>query len=236
MGRIIDRIALTALGAAALYLYFLNSGLGIAASIALALFCAGLGRWLILHRPRRYRWTQAQAEAAIRRVACLPVDEADAALTELARACRLKSEDRIIPLARYPGGSVGVDEVFSLWQAHRGVSSIALAASCPFTPEARACAASLTEPAVALVDKKAIMRVIRKTGLYVQEVPREPLGRRLRGMLHRVRTRRVHPRALLGALSLLAAYRLLRNPAYLAAALFTVVLAGASWLRGRREA
>ena len=44
IGKTIDRAALTALGAAGLYLFFLNAGLEIPGSAALALVCMALLR------------------------------------------------------------------------------------------------------------------------------------------------------------------------------------------------
>ena len=83
IGKMIDGAALTALGAAGFYLFFLNAGLGIVGSCALAFISVILSRRVIQGMPVRRRVTQTQARVALMAIALMGEEDASKALIAL---------------------------------------------------------------------------------------------------------------------------------------------------------
>lgn len=232
MGRSIDRAALTAIGAAGFYLFFLNAGASIPFSCALAFACMAIARFLAKRRPRRDAATAAQAEAALSAVARMPDGEADAALERLARARYPGSKARVAAFLRPPEGTLTADDVFAAWREHRGEAELVVVATCRAAPSAVRCAGALAGPVVRLADAGALLPVIRRTGLFVPPgAPRRSPAGRVRRALAALAARRASPRMLLYGLSLLGMYLLLGRAAYLFAAMGTLFAAGALWIR-----
>ena len=230
-GRVIDRAVLTVLGSAALYLYFLNAGFGIPLSCLMAFAAASLARWLIRRRPRRYRWTAAQAGAAVDAIARMPDEEAAAALHALLDPAHPPSCHVLIPLPRHASAAVTQGDVFALWRAHRGEERLLIAATCPAAQAATDLAATLSAPSVAIADRKTLVRVIRRTGQFVPpEVPRTPIRHRLRRAAATLVGRRARPSTFLYGLGLLATYLLMGKPACLFAGMLVLACAGTSWV------
>lgn len=193
IGKTIDRAALTLLGTMGLYLYFLNAGIGIAGSCALAFVCASLARYALRHRPRRRKITLKQAEAALDSIAMMGEDEAGMALRTLAGR-----EDALM-LIRHPEGTFTLNELFETWR-ERG-DGAAFVVTCA----AEAGAAQFAKArGMTLMDKSALLKRIRATGLYVpREAPSVPFSRRLEGLWNGIHIR---PRTLLYSMSLLTSY------------------------------
>ena len=193
IGRMIDRVALTALGVVGLYLFFLNAGLGIIASVALTFVCMVLLRRLVRLRPWKCRISPARAEAALLSIA----EKGDAEALH-----RLAGDDRAMTVFRHPDGVFTVNDLFELRRG-RG-DGFGVIVTCG-TDEA--VKRYVKAHGIALTDREALIRRIRKTGLYVPvEAPEPSFTTRFRRMGEALRTRPVRPRALLYAVGLIMAY------------------------------
>lgn len=216
IGRMIDRAAATLLGTAGLYVLFLNAGLGIGLSLCMTAACMALARQLWMRRPRRRRVTRAQAEAALLSIA-LAGDEA-ALRTLSGRA------DAAV-LIRHPGAALGLGELFEIWRERGDGAAIVLPCDVD-----EAAAAFADSRGMALIGKKALVKRIRQTGLYVaDDGPGETLSAKLAGGWSNLRVR---PRMIAYSLSLLAAYLATGRAVCLACALGVLGIAGAKLIEG----
>ena len=216
-GRWIDKMALTTLSAAGLYLLFLNAGFGIPLSAALSFMGILLLRYLHRFRPWRSRVTASQARAALTAIAMLPEAEALQALQ------RLTGKTGLTPLLKYPDTTLSIGEVFTLWRAHRSDKSLTLVSTCPAEPEAVALSETLNGPECVIIDSRALIKAIRATGLYV---PQNPPRRHIRRVLPHV-----SPKAGLYGASLLLMYLLTGQTLCLACAIMLMGITGVSLIR-----
>lgn len=214
IGKMIDRAAFSLLGTAGLYLFFLNAGLGVVGSGALALLCAYLAGYVIRHRPRGRGVSRARAEASLFHIAMM--DEAGArealeALTDAADA---------VYLVRHPDGVLTLDAFYAIWREQGDGTTVV--ATCRVQPEASAFA---RQRGMALIDREALVKRIRKTGLCaVDEVREEPMLARLGTLWSSVRVR---PRMILYGLSLFGMYFATGQPLCLVCALAVLGVIGA---------
>ena len=231
-GRIVDRAALTLFGTAALYLYFLNAGLSIPLSGLAAFLCACAARWLIRHRPRRYRCDAGQARAAL--LAIVQREDAEDALRALVAALRPDDPRPVVPLVRHPEGTLSAADVLTLWRAHRGGPDFTLAVSCAVDPRARSFAEGLVGPSLQIADARQLAGVIRRTGMYLPEHrPPASVLSRVRGIFSALTRRPPGPRVPLFGLSLMAGYLATGKVSYLAAGLCLLGLSGVKWIAAR---
>ena len=219
IGRLIDKAALTLLLTAGLYLFFLNAGLGIPISFALTLVCMALGRYLYKKRPGARRISPAQAEAALMAVAMMGEEEARDALRTLTGL-----HDAVF-LIRHPESTLSLDALYALWRGAGDGATVVLtcgvdAAAARFAKARR----------LEIIDRGALIKRIRKTGLCVPEEPlATPVARRLRRLWDGIRPR---PRMLAYALSLIAMYLATGRALCLICALGVMAVAGAKGIEG----
>ena len=231
LGRLIDGLALSLLGAAALYGFFLNAGFGIVKSAILAFLLTCLIRFLIEQRPRRYAFTEAQARAALESVLSMEDGEAEAALKAIVEAQLRPPVGEIVPILRHSEGQLSPDEVYRQWRGHRQCDKIVLTVTCPAAPSARALAGTLERPEVVLADRSALLRAIRETGLYVPDTVRAPIWPRLRRRLSWLMNRPVRPKTALYSALLLGLYLSTGRLLCLWMAMLLLFHMGASWIR-----
>ena len=217
MGKRLDRIVFTALAAAGLYLFFLNAWGSIPLAGALAFLGVCAGRRLLARRPRRASLARVRAEIA--RLAGLPDAQAQSELEALVRR-RWPGEDfALAPVLKHPEATLTPGGLLNAWKANREASRLAVAATCPAEPRALAYARQLSDPAVAVVDSRALARILRRT------LPPEDSPRGNRRPLSRIRMaflpggRRVSPKNAMLAAALLYLYLRGASPLYLFAAL-----------------
>ena len=232
MGRLIDRAALTLLGGTAFYLYYLNAGLSIPLSGLAAFLCACAARWLIRHRPRRYRCDARQAREAL--LAIVKREDAEDALRALAAALRPDDPRPVAPLIRHPEGTLSADDLLSLWRSHRGEGDFTLVVSCAVDRQARSFAEGLEGPSLRIVDARQIMGVIRRTGMYLpKDAPPASVTRRVRQSLNTLLAKPPSPRAMMFGLALMISYLVMGKVSCLAAGLCLLGLAGVQWIASR---
>lgn len=225
IGRWIDRIALTALGAAGFYLFYLNAGFGVPLSVATAFASTTLAVYLYRFRPWRNRVTSAQARGALTAIAMLPEDGCLRALQGLT------GRTDILPVVKHPEAALSAGEVFALWRAHMGDAQLVLAATCPAEPEALALAETLAGPKCEIIDSAALLRAIRQKGWSVPEnPPRVSLRRRLQRAWARLE-RPLPTKALPYGLSLWGMYLLTGKTLCLLCALLLIGAAGLGLIR-----
>ena len=232
MGKLIDRITLTALIAAALYLLFVRALQSVWPACALSFVCSAVIVRHLLRRPRCARMTVAQANLLLERWAFGSDDEAEAHIAGLLDP----GEDcALVYLPRHPAAAISMGDVFSVWKAHRGEKRIVLAAPCRADGRARTFARTLQEPAVEIADAPRLTALIRRSNL---EPPRAPRFRawfaKLRLAISALPERRSWKQRALYGLLLFPVYLLTDNPAYLFLSLAALFLAGVS-LRLRRS-
>lgn len=192
IGNMIDRAALTALGAAGFYLFFLNAGLGIVGSCALAFVCMVLLRQVIKGIPFKQSVTKARAEAALLSIALM--GEADAREALIA----LTGQAGIILVLRHPEGVFTVDMMYELWREHG--DGVGVVVTCTAEGKAKGFA---RERNIELIDGEKLVKRIQKTGLYIPpDAPQPSLLSRLRPLWERP----IRPRMLMAVIGLMIAY------------------------------
>ena len=232
MGNRIDRAALLILGAAGLYLFFLNAWHSIPLACAAAFVCGALLRQLAARRPGRGRLSARRARDELLRIAALPDDEAARALEALVRK-RFPGEDYAVAVAlRHPEASLSCNDVLNLWKAHRGQARVAVAATCDCDPRAALYARELRRPAMAVVDRRQLERLLRESGEAGPRPGGASGGRRLRRILSAVASRRPRPRDALTAAALLVMYLASGRVVCLAFSLALLFWFGAARIRG----
>lgn len=235
MGRHIDRWALAALGAAALYLLFLNAWKRVPLACAAAFASCALARRAFagLNLPRRA--TRAQVAARLMRLAALSDAEAQAALSELVRARWPGERFELTPVLKHPEASLTSGDILNAWKANRGAENLVVAATCPCEPRAALYAAQLRAPRVAVVDSRVIARLLRKSPEPDDDAPPPPFSPllRLRLMAARCAGTRVSPKNALLAAALLMIYLRRGQPLYLFCALALLYHFGAAALGHR---
>lgn len=229
MGGRIDRAALFIATTAAAYLFFLNAWHSVAAACAAAFAACALGRRVLRGLPRRRRCGRRQIEAEILRIAAMPDDEAARALGEWVRGRYPGEAFALTPILKHPAASLSPSDILGAWKAGRGAARLVIAATCACDPAAALYARSLREPAVAVVDRRALARILRKSGRLPAEAE-APLSPKdvLRRLVRRAAGRRPRPRDALAATGLLAMYRFVGQPLYLLAALILLFRLGAA--------
>lgn len=237
MGKRIDRAVLWALLAAGFYVFYLNAwGDILLACLAAFVSCALLRRLFSRVRlPRRMPATQAKA--ALWRVAALSDAEAQARLTALAR-WRWPGEDFCLtPVLKHPEATLSSGDVLNAWKANRDAERLVIAATCPAEPRALYCARGLKAPAVAVLDSRALTRLMRAPGAprTVKVEAPEPLRHRLRDALQRACAIRPKPRNAALAAALLLLYLLRGNPLCLLGALALLWQLGAALIARRPQ-
>lgn len=231
MGKIVDRIVLAALLAAALYLLFVRAFQSIWAACALSFFCSAIIVHRILRMPRCARMTAAQAVTLLERWAYGPDDEAEAHVAGLIAP---GTDCSLVYLPRHPSAAVSMNDVFSAWKAHRNGKRLVLAAPCHADGRARTFARTLQEPAVEILDAPRLIALIRRSDLEPPRAPRcSAWFARLRLAVSALPERRPWKQSALYGLLLLPIYLFTNNPAYLFLSLAALFLAGVS-LRLRR--
>lgn len=224
MGKRIDRAALCAVTAAALYLFFAAAFRSVWAGAACAL-CAMLllrhalrGLFGRLPRPKRRR---SRARAEVEMWATLPAREAEArarSLLEKAYPAQLEGA-RVEVALRHPSGpALDVNALLEMWRARQGEERLALVVTSRVSGEALALARTLSRPTVRVADAEQIASLLER--FPPQGEPPAPARRRIRIRIGRERA----PRRLLFGLLLLGMYLLLGNPLYLASGLATLFL------------
>jgi len=234
MGKIIDRAALWAGGATLCYLLFLGAWQSIPLACAAAFVAVALARALADRVPLPRRAGVARARAELLRLAGLEDREAGAALEALLRR-RYPGEDfRLTPVLKHPEASLTLGDLLNAWKANRDAARLVVASTCPCEPRAALFARQLRDPAVAVVDSRKLLRLLRACDPgELPTPPRVSPRQRLRRLADRVACARVTPRTALLAAMLLASYLFGGNPWCLAGALALVLHMGLALSRRR---
>ncbi len=235
MGGRVDRWALSALGAAALYLFFLNAWGSVPLACAAAFACCALA-WRFLSSlslPRRA--SRAQVAARLLRLASLSDAEAQAELFELVQGRWPGERFQLTPVLKHPEASLTSGDILNAWKANRGAGNLVVAATCPCEPRAALYAAQLRAPRVAVLDSRALTRLLRKAPRLedAPPPPPPPVLQRLRLMAARCASARVTPKNALLAAALLFMYVRRGQPLYLFCALALLYHFGAAALGHR---
>ena len=235
MGRHVDRWTLSALGATALYLFFLNAWGSVLLACAAAFACCALAwRFLSgLSLPRRA--TRAQVAAKLMQIASLPDAEAQAALTGLVQGRWPGERFQLTPVLKHPEAALTSGDILNAWKANRGAGNLVVAATCPCEPRAALYAAQLRAPRVAVLDSRALTRLLRRASVPedAPPPPPPPVLQRLRLMAARCASARVTPKNALLAAALLFMYVRRGQPLYLFCALALLYHFGAAALGHR---
>lgn len=235
MGKRIDRAVLWALCAAGFYIFYLNAWGSIPLACLAAFVSCALLRRLLSRVRLPHRMPAVQARAALWRVAALSDAEAEERLAALARWRWPGESFRLTPVLKHPEATLSSGDVLNAWKANREAGRLVIAATCPAEPRALYCARRLKDPAVAVLDSRALIRLLRAPGAPQVAEPATPLPlfRRLGDALHRACMARAKPRNALLAAGLLLLYLLRGNPLTLLAALALLWQLGAALIARR---
>ena len=219
MSRIIDRAVFALLAAAGLYLFFLGAWDSIPLAAGLAFLCVGLLRGVLQARPPRRRPSMAAVRGELLRLSGLSDTEAQEQLSALVRTRWPEEDFDLAPVLKHPEATLSSGDLLNAWKANRASARLVVCPTCPAEPRALAYARELREPAVAVVDSRALARILRRT-LPPDAPPPLPSPRqRLRSLAARVAGSRVTPRNAMLAGALLMLYLRGVNPLCLFGAL-----------------
>jgi len=232
MSSFIDRAALSLLGAAAYYLFFLNATGSIPLACGVAFTCTALSRMLLRRLPIIHRATAAQARAELMRIAGLGDEDAGKALEALILRRWPGEPFRLAPVVKHPEATLSSGDVLNAWKANRDAERLVIAATCPCEPRAAVYARELGNPIVAIMDSRRLTRLLR--ALPAEQLPRLPRrrpGAVVRRLWASLESTRFSPRSALLALSMLGIYSLTGNGWYLIPALAVALHAGIALIR-----
>lgn len=234
MGRRLDRAALGAACAVGYYLFFLNAWGSIPLACGAAFAACVLTGRLLRDWPRERRIGRTQARAALWRVAAMEDGDAEVLLRDLIRRRYPGEAFRLAPVLKHPEATLSSGDILNVWKVNRDAGRLVVAATCPCEPRAAQYARELREPAVAVLDSRALVRLLRRQPAEAEPpIPRLPLRVRLRRVLARAASARVSPKNLALAAFLLAAYWLTGNGYSLFASL-AILIPSAAALAQRR--
>ena len=224
MGGRLDRAALGAACAAGYYLFFLNAWGSIPLACASAFAACVLTGRLLRDWLREGRASRSQARAALWRVAAMEDGDAEVLLRDLIRRRYPGETFRLTPVLKHPEATLSSGDILSAWKVNRDAGRLVIAATCPCEPRAAQYARELLDPVVAVLDSRALVRLLRGQPAEAEPpIPRLPLRVRLRRVVARVSSARVSPKNLALAAFLLAAYLLTGNGYSLFASLAILV-------------
>jgi len=232
MASFIDRSALSLLGAAAYYLFFLNATGSIPLACGAAFACTVLSRMLLRGLPIIPRATAAQARAELMRIAGLGDEDAGKALEALIQRRWPGEPFRLAPVLKHPEATLSSGDVLNAWKANRDAERLVIAATCPCEPRAAVYARELGNPVVAIMDSRKLTQLLQ--ALPAEQLPRLPRrrpGTILRKLWIGVESSRFSPKSALLALSMLGIYSLTGNGWYLFPALAVAAHAGIALIR-----
>ena len=231
MGRRIDRWTLTALGATALYLFFLNVWGSIPLACAAAFAASVLARRFLREHPPKRRVTGRQIAARLLRLASLPEAQAQAELVELISRGYPGEDFQLAVALKHPEAALSSGDILGAWKANRGADRLVVAATCLCEPRAALYARQLRGPAVAIVDSRALARLMRRSGggNEAQQAQQARPGQ----WLMRFAGARISPRSALLAAGMLAMYLRFGSALYLLSSLVTLFGIGAALLQRR---
>lgn len=234
MGKRIDHAALWALAAGGYYLVFLNAWGSIPLACILAFAACALTQRALkgVRLPRRAPAAQARAE--LLRIAAMADSDAQRRLEQLVVARWPGEAFRLAPVLKHPEATLSSGDVLNAWKANRDADRLVIAATCPAEPRAALFAGQLADPSVAVLDSRALTRLLRAPGAMpgTCRSPR-PLRRRLRDGLLAACAARASMKNAAVAAALLALYWVRGNPLGLFAAMALLWQLGAALL-GRR--
>ena len=245
MGKKIDRFVLEVAMAAALYLYFR----GAFANRIVALVLALLSCFVLLRLGKRLctllrdcplmrrRSMRRGAQGAVMRLACLPEEEAKAALEKLLKQC-YGEVPALALIQLHPSLRLSEERVFEIWRRHRGKAQLAICATCRSDDSCRTLAGSLKGPRVALLDAAVLEQLIceHPEGLVAPSERCVRTRLHLKRACHLLINRTNAPRNLLMAISMLALYLFSGHALYLFCALALLLLALVSLRHAPRPA
>ena len=235
MGKRIDRWVLAGLVACGLYLFFLNAWGSVPLSCACAFACCLLGGRAKRLLPARRRATGAQISAFLSRMAAMSESQAQPELEALVRG-RYPGEDyRLTPVLKHPEATLSCGDILNAWKTNRDASRLVIASTCPCEPRAAIYARELNDPRVAVVDSRALGRLLRRSGTVpaAPSPPRRTAAQRLQTLAARLASARVTPKNALLAAALLVLYLHNGRALYLFAALIMMFHLGAGIMGGR---
>ena len=164
MGKRIDRLALLCAAVAFFYGLFLRLLHQIPLACAATLLLFVVGRRMLRGKVLPARMSRFQAEQLLRSWVCESDDEARRHIAAL-----LGANAPMVCVLRLPEATLTMNDVFSAWKTHRGKKALTVAATCFADGRARACARTLREPSVTLVDAPVLISRIRASDLPAPE-------------------------------------------------------------------
>ena len=233
MGRRIDRGALRFLIVVGLYLFFLNAWQSIPLACASAFACAVLLHSLLRSKLWRQRMDVYEAECEVHRIACMPDAEALTFLEALIRRRYPGENCTVVPALKHPEASLSCSDVMNLWKANRNQARIVIAATCPCDPRAALYARELHSPAVAVIDRRALTRMLRRYNPGTTDACATPLSSRHRidVIRKRIAARRPTARDATIAALMLGVYLLGGSVLYLFSAIGILFWFGSAMIR-----
>ena len=226
MGRWIDRAAMTALTAAALFLVFSLISGNVTAAYCMTLACSIPLVRIRKKKNNKYRMTRFQAQAILENWAYGSDEDAQ---THIQSLLSCGSDSEIIYLPKHPTASISMSDVFSTWKGHRSAEKIILCAVCYSDARARAFASTLQTPSVEITDAARLIPMIRKSSLPPPHVSSaRHAACKIKALISELPFRRPWYRSMLAGLGLMLVYLIVGNPAYLALSVSTLFIAGIS--------
>lgn len=235
MGRHLDRLALWAMLAIGLYLFFLGAWDSIPLACGAAFACCALVRRFLRDHPIPRRVSGSQTAVRLMHLAELTDEEAQAKLSGMI-ARRFPDEHfRLAPVLKHPEASLTSGDILNAWKANRGAGRLVIAATCPCESRAALYARELRDPIVAVMDSRGISKLLRAQKQRADDPPLSTptLRQRSRALLARFAWARVTPRNALLPLAMLIVYLRGGNPLYLFAALAMLLHIGVALAQHR---
>ena len=222
LGKCIDRAALLALGTTGYYLFLLNAWHSIPVACVGAFACVILTDRIIRALPLKRRANRGRIRAELHRLSSLDEEEAAAVMDNWIKARWPGEAFRLSPVLKHPEATLTCGDVLSAWKANRDAEHLVLAGTCPCEPRAAAYARTLRAPSVAVVDSRALTRLMRKRGDALPPLPHLSFKDRIKRAAMSFSAYRATPRDAMLCTALFGLYMMTGNPICLFCALALV--------------
>lgn len=226
MGKHIDRWVLMLLIISGLYLFFLNAWKSIPLAMVLAFFGGVILKKALAQRPIAPRCSRFQADQILNVLTQMDDAAAQSILEPLIRR-RYAGEDFALRLLmRHSSQRLSPGDVLAQWKKHRHIPRLVIAFTGSADPQAVAYAREMTDPQIAILERRHLCHLIRRMPPKISIPAAHPTGEGLRRLLRKILDRPWNMKSVGFNILLIALYGLAGNPIYLILGLTNLFLFG----------
>lgn len=226
MGKHIDRWVLMLLIVSGLYLFFLNAWNSIPLAMVLAFFGGIVFKKALAQRPKAPRCSRFQAEQLLNALTQMDDGPAQSIIEPMIRRRYAGEDFALCLLMRHPSQRLSPGDVLAQWKKHRHTPRLVIACTGSADPQAVAYAREMADPQIAILERRHLCHLIRRTPPKILVPATHPTVEGLRRLPRKILDRPWNMKSVGFNILLIALYTLVGNPIYLILGLTNLCLFG----------